>query len=858
MDKTQALQNLLDGTASEEDITLLKGLLASGDIWIGGDVNHSVIITGSGNTFSLSPAARDMIGANSWLGDLDRELTGDEIAQGLQRLENELPRRAPILLSQFQEQSRRLKPLLKTNAVSLGEQAQRERLESLAYINSLSMEALDISFNALCLGEEPPDYDERCPFRGMGSFRVEDHEFFFGREELTQKLVRKIQSHPFLAVLGASGSGKSSIVMAGMIPALDLDYAVIRPGMNPLDTLESARGKPLIVVDQFEELFTLTRDESVHREFITRLLGVEKHSRIVITLRSDFLGEVARYRELNEEIQAHLENVPPMNMEELRRAMEGQAGVVGLRFEADLSQQILDDVEGERGAMPLLQHALWELWSRRHGRNLRTSEYRAFGGVRQAITNTAEKIYGECNKEEQDLIREILLRLTRLDDSNGKRDTRRRVARSELISLAADPTVVIRLIDKLESARLISSLPEQDQPEIEVAHEALIRYWKRLNDWLSEDRNILHMREDVTDAAHQWKLNGQDESYLVHKKARLRSAVELSLSLGFKLTELEQNYLNLCDEYEKKEKKKKARLLALMSVLILGLLVLAGVLLEPYTSREQALPGLWITVPSGTFVMGMDEKEAEMYHSRCESLGIKNCTEPNGLIAWQGKVDNANLGEYSIMENEVTNAQYRQCANKNACKPPVGWSYNPDEVNKPATGLTWYKAMEYCSWLDGSLPTEAEWEKAARGPEGNYFPWGDEWDMSRANLLYGGPGKTQTIDLFSQSDVSYYRVRNLAGNVREWTSSGCEHPLCSQFMGQAFASTPLLPSDAPDKQIVIRGGSWWYEYSLGIVSIRSLNAPDNPLSDIGFRCACPDGHICKEPWTSWWIWFGDY
>ena len=150
----------------------------------------------------------------------------------------------------------------------------------------------------------------------------------------------------------------------------------------------------LIVVDQFEELFTLTRDEATRKEFIAQVVGNAKRNKVVITLRSDFLGEVGAYRALSEEIQSHLEIVPPMDMDELRRAMEGQAGVVGLRFEADLSQQILDDVEGEPGAMPLLQHALWELWNRRHGRWLRASEYRAFGGVKQAITSTAEKVYG--------------------------------------------------------------------------------------------------------------------------------------------------------------------------------------------------------------------------------------------------------------------------------------------------------------------------------------------------------------------------------------------------------------------------------------------------------------------------------
>jgi hypothetical protein len=278
MDKTQALQNLLNGTASEEEIELLKHGLASGEISIGGNTNQSVIIIGSGNTVELPPAALDRLGGRSLLGDLDRDLTGDEIAIGLNRLETELPVRAPILRTQFQEQTRRLRPSLKTNPKSLSDHARKERVEALAQINSLCMEALDISFNALCLGEEPPEYDSRSPFRGLESFRPEDSEFFFGREALTKKLVDKINSHPFLAVLGASGSGKSSLVMAGLIPTLSSDYVIFRPGTNPLKALETVKENTLVVVDQFEELFTLTRDVAMRKEFISKLLETAKQN----------------------------------------------------------------------------------------------------------------------------------------------------------------------------------------------------------------------------------------------------------------------------------------------------------------------------------------------------------------------------------------------------------------------------------------------------------------------------------------------------------------------------------------------------------------------------------------------------
>ena len=170
---------------------------------------------------------------------------------------------------------------------------------------------LDISFNAICLGEELPEYDSRSPLLGLESFRPEDSEFFFGREALTEKLVTKINVHPFLAVLGASGSGKSSLVMAGLLPALDTGYFIFRPGNQPTEALIEAKKHDIIVVDQFEEVFTLIHDEHLRKIFIDQLLEATQHHRIIITLCSDFLGEVAQYRVLNEQVQNHLENVPP-------------------------------------------------------------------------------------------------------------------------------------------------------------------------------------------------------------------------------------------------------------------------------------------------------------------------------------------------------------------------------------------------------------------------------------------------------------------------------------------------------------------------------------------------------------------
>ncbi len=249
---------------------------------------------------------------------------------------------------------------------------------------------------------------------------------------------------------GPSGSGKSSLVMAGLIPALEqqhpgLRWSVIKPGDDiPQASIGNRKTEienppSLLVVDQFEELFTLT-DAKQRQAFIDRLLAAAQAQLVVLTIRADFWGECAFYPALKAEMQAYQELIPPMDLAELRSAMEQQAQSVGLRFEADLANTLLDDVAGEPGAMPLLQHALLELWKRRHGRWLRAEEYRALGGVRQAIARTADGIYDQATPEEKRRIRDIFLRLTRLDEdavaSEERRDTRRRVPFADLVPAA--------------------------------------------------------------------------------------------------------------------------------------------------------------------------------------------------------------------------------------------------------------------------------------------------------------------------------------------------------------------------------------------------------------------------------------
>jgi WD40 repeat protein len=516
--------------------------IAIGKLEIGGDVSGNIHI---GNVYQTS--------------EDDLPLFSDEIENGLTRFAQYLPERAPVLRDSFSSIARKLRATLGADQNSLSPALKSQREDGVNRMKLMCMEVTDISFRAICLGQNPPPYDSRPPFLGLFAFRPEDREFFFGRDELVQKLVARINAHPFLAVLGASGSGKSSLVMAGLVPALEAQMSYLTPSSAPLSQLlaakESASAKTVFVIDQFEELFTHPHDSTERADFIHALLELTKTNRVVITMRADFWGEVAIYSDLKQTMQEHQELIAPMNVDELHSAMEKQAAVVGLRFDPTLSESILAEVKGEPGAMPLLQHALWELWNRRHGLWIKVEEYQAFGGVKQAIASTAEEVYASCSDFERARVQDIFLRLTRLDESGEGRDTRRRVLIEELIPVNSDSSVTINLLNKLADSRLIVKTDK----DVEVAHEALIRHWGRLTEWLNEDRNNLRLREGVSESAREWENSKRDDSLLNHRGGRLELALAMSKLPRYQLNPIEQAYLNACVALRNKEQRERER-----------------------------------------------------------------------------------------------------------------------------------------------------------------------------------------------------------------------------------------------------------------------------------------------------------
>lgn len=488
----------------------------------------------------------------------------------------------------------------------------RSRVQAIVRARELNLivpagETTDETVPSVSLSNLP---EPENPYKGLRAFQAADERDFFGREEFVQKLLKRMTSsstltktdehHRFLAVVGPSGSGKSSVVKAGLIPALlrgglprSERWFVVEmlPGSHPFDELEVAllriapghaqiRGQLgrdergllraaqlllpqddselVIVIDQFEEVFTLVEDETIRANFLNMLLATAaaKRSRIhiIVTLRADFYDRPLNYPEFGDLLRDRMETILPLSAKGLERAILEPARHAGVIFEDGLVATIVADVNYQAGALPLLQYALTELFEQRSGRMLTHEAYHSIGGAVGALAKRAEAIYQELSAEAQSLTRQLFLRLVTLGE--GVEDTRRRTARTELVALAnpAPPPLyavergedrIDEIIDTYAEYRLLAldHDPATRTPTIEVAHEALLREWERLRGWLNESRSDIRLQQQLSASAAEWTRARHDESYLL-TGARLAQFEAWSKETGLALTPSEHTYLN--------------------------------------------------------------------------------------------------------------------------------------------------------------------------------------------------------------------------------------------------------------------------------------------------------------------------
>jgi WD40 repeat protein len=411
----------------------------------------------------------------------------------------------------------------------------------------------------------PDDTDEilPCPYRGLFHFGPDDAEFFFGREVFVTQLLQATQNRNFIPVLGASGSGKSSVVLAGLVPKLqqkgNWKFTHFRPANDPFQALALAlvplytpeldatdriaqarkladylrgdtiplsdiftqikqhhpKDRVLLIADQFEELYTLCSDEKIRRSFLDILLASFpapnsqlSSAVLVTTMRADFLGNALSYRPFADLLQNADIKLGAMNREELSQVIEKPANKLGVKFADGLVKRILDSVENEPGNLPLLEFALTELWSKRKGKELTHAAYKDIGEVQGALTTYANAQYQLLNPSEQKQVQRIFVQLVR--PGEGSEDTRRMALKAEL----GEQNWF--LVKKIADARLVVTSQNSASIEtVEVVHEALIKNWDKLREWMSADRDFRSWQERLRVAMQECQEAQQDEGALL-------------------------------------------------------------------------------------------------------------------------------------------------------------------------------------------------------------------------------------------------------------------------------------------------------------------------------------------------------
>lgn len=446
-----------------------------------------------------------------------------------------------------------------------------------------------------------------CPYRGLFAFREEDAPFFFGRDQATAELEQAVQRRALVTLLGASGSGKSSLVFAGLVPRLRAQGGWLITSFRPDDdpfrgllralaaTLDRSDGGPhrieddraslersrarlaelvavcldrapgqrlLIIGDQFEQIYTLCQDDERRDGFIEALLalgrdGALRHDPppvvVLLTLRADFLSQALGSHAFAEALRGGDVKLGPMTTAELRAAIENPARKLGVRFEMGLVDRILTDVQSQPGGLPLLEFALTELWSQQRNGRLSHLGYQDIGGVAEAIAAYAERVYVGLDERSQQLARQVFLQLVR--PGQGTEDTRRIASRAEIDDQRW------QTVTRLADARLVVTQRDEGSGEdiAEVVHEALIHEWRRLRQWVDDDREYLVWRQRLSDSRREWERWQRAEGFLL-RETPLAVALDWLEKRGDELKGTEDlSYIEASRARQEREQQERER-----------------------------------------------------------------------------------------------------------------------------------------------------------------------------------------------------------------------------------------------------------------------------------------------------------
>jgi formylglycine-generating enzyme required for sulfatase activity len=696
---------------------------------------------------------------------------------------------------------------------------------------------------------------ETCPYVGLNAFDDKTAQWFFGREKAFKQLLDKIKQSPFVFVVGVSGIGKSSLVKAKLIPEMEqrgYQILLMKPWSNPIQRLKDAltedtgadvgeleeqidregllaaiadlpTKRNLLVIDQFEEVFTVCSREDERSKFIQMLVDVAQQDNsdfmIVATMRIDFLPECSRAN-LNKIVNEQMVVISDMSENELRDAIAKPAETQGYQLSDGLLDSILQDIEAEPNCLPLLEFALQELWQTRdrQKRLLTLDGYREMNRLKGALNCHAEKLYAEQSQNGQEWMRRIFLKLVRT--GKDTKDTRRREQRQELWGLVGSDANAKKEIERVlqrlegEKGRLLAASVENEVAIVDLAHEALMDGWKRFADWRSQDRDLRRKADMVRDAFNQWNETKDIEKF--------------SMSLGF-FEEIEKveteinDYLTTERQFLQQNRFKY----------------------KPWLNPDN-FPKL-VDIPSGKFWMGSPE-------------GKGNSSEkPYHLVT----VPAFRMGKYP-----VTQAQWRTVA----MSPKIDLdlrlspSYFRDD-NRPVEQVTWHEAQEFCARLSNltgesyRLPCEAEWEYACRAGADDYIEYWFGNDVSQlSNYAWFGNNSGEialdaltirqevgkdsnqyskklkengnSTHILGGNDPNAWGLYDLHGNVWEW----CEDDWHGNYDDAPIdGSAWIVPDRTVSDYRLLRGGSWDNYSNYCRLAFRHKTYAVNRSYSVGFR-----------------------
>ncbi|MEO0537700.1 MAG: pentapeptide repeat-containing protein [Cyanobacteria bacterium P01_A01_bin.123] len=471
-----------------------------------------------------------------------------------------------------------------------------------------------------------------CPYKGLEYFdcNEEDPKYFFGRERLIGQLLDHVRTHNFMALVGASGNGKSSVLRAGLLhqlklgrriassdqwriritrpdrqPMQNLALAFVEEGLSDLDRAEalgSAQGllkegaaglqrlvqastapRVILVIDQFEEVFTRCQSLEEREQFFACLMGALAEANdklcLVIAVRADFVGKCLEqeYSGLASQIQEHMINVLPMKSDELEAAICKPAERVGLTIEPALVTEILSDIAGAPGSLPLLQYTLKELWQQRQGNQLVLATYLELGRINGTLDKRATEIYNSFDIAEQQTVRHIFQQLTQLGE--GTEDTRRRVFQADLVAEPKHPSrrvqQVLERLSNPDNRLLVTSevVSKGDTSErmaiVDVAHEALIRHWQLLRQWIEQNRDLLRQQRKIEASAVAWREQGRKRGYLIQGR-QLGDAQRFRKAHGdqFPLSRLAQDFIRRSRRWQRLNRGRWVALLIIPAIVL--------------------------------------------------------------------------------------------------------------------------------------------------------------------------------------------------------------------------------------------------------------------------------------------------